>query len=390
MNDRFPISFSDVINSDLTRSLREKSWPSVTALKGRDPLRIVDLFSGCGGLTLGAFQASMNLGRLLEISLAVDNSQAALDVFSDNFDRFSKRTLMSSVCELVIEGDYSNLSEVGGVLATELDNIDVLLAGPPCQGNSDLNNRSRRNDPRNDLYLIPAVFASKALPKIILIENVPSVIHGASEVVLRAKQALRNAKYACTEFNADLTGFGLPQSRRRHVLVASLLHTDASLKEALSSVSTSARNIPLYPFISDLDDDASLDGPVFSRHSRPSIANKARIDVLFNNDLFDLPNSFRPSCHRDKQHSYVSMYGRLNAGQPSQTITSGFGSMGQGRFIHPTQRRTITPHEAARIQGFPDYFSFARAKSLTALRKMIANAVAPVVSSTLITALLRK
>jgi DNA (cytosine-5)-methyltransferase 1 len=68
------------------------------------------------------------------------------------------------------------------------------------------------------------------------------------------------------------------------------------------------------------------------------------------------------------------MYGRLKPHEPAQTITSGFGSPGQGRFVHPTQLRTLTPHEAARLQFFPDFFDFSLAKKKTALASMIGNA----------------
>jgi len=61
--------------------------------------------------------------------------------------------------------------------------------------------------------------------------------------------------------------------------------------------------------------------------------------------------------------------------EPAQTITSGYGCPGQGRFIHPAQPRTLTPHEAARIQYFPDFFDFSKAKNRSALAFMIGNAV---------------
>ena len=81
------------------------------------------------------------------------------------------------------------------------------------------------------------------------------------------------------------------------------------------------------------------------------------------------------------------MYGRIKPDEPAQTITTGFGSMGQGRFVHPTRERLITPHEAARIQGFPDFFSFARrdgeAITRTALQRVIGNAVPPPVAARL-------
>ena len=83
----------------------------------------------------------------------------------------------------------------------------------------------------------------------------------------------------------------------------------------------------------------------------------------------------RPDCHRLKEHSYKSVYGRMYWEQPAQTITSGFTSMGQGRFVHPKAKRTITPHEAARLQFIPDFFSFGDTIRRTSLAEIIGNAV---------------
>ena len=84
------------------------------------------------------------------------------------------------------------------------------------------------------------------------------------------------------------------------------------------------------------------------------------------------------------------MYGRMHWDRPAQTLTSGFGSMGQGRYVHPTRPRLITPHEGARIQGFPDFFDFGGIESVTALREMIANAVPPQLSATFVAEFLRR
>ena len=67
----------------------------------------------------------------------------------------------------------------------------------------------------------------------------------------------------------------------------------------------------------------------------------------------------------------------MYADNPAPTITSGFGSIGQGRFGHPYEKRTLTPHEAARVQFIPDYFKFDSALTRVALQKMIGNAVPP-------------
>src|SRR6185312_3602501 len=98
---------------------------------------------------------------------------------------------------------------------------------------------------------------------------------------------------------------------------------------------------------------------------------------LFEHGLYDLPNNQRPECHRDGNHSYRSVYGRLRWTEPAQTITTGFGSMGQGRYVHPQRRRTLTPHEAARLQTFPDWFDFGKETRRGVLAKAIGNAVPP-------------
>jgi len=114
---------------------------------------------------------------------------------------------------------------------------------------------------------------------------------------------------------------------------------------------------------------------MFKSPSKLNEENLGRIRYLMRHGLRDLPNRLRPPCHQDGDHSYKSMYGRLSYAEPAQTITSGFGSPGQGRFVHPTQPRTLTPHEAARVQFFPDWFDFSVVKTRTALATMIGNAV---------------
>jgi DNA (cytosine-5)-methyltransferase 1 len=104
---------------------------------------------------------------------------------------------------------------------------------------------------------------------------------------------------------------------------------------------------------------------------------RKRIDYLFDNQLYELPNEERPPCHRDKSHSYDTVYGRLRWDAPSQTITSGFYSMCMGRYVHPEQRRTLTAREAARLQFFPDFYDFSPAISRSKLAVIIGNAVPP-------------
>jgi DNA (cytosine-5)-methyltransferase 1 len=239
------------------------------------------------------------------------------------------------------------------------------------------------------LYTVPVVFGLNANAKVMIVENVPSVVHATDQVVAAALEALDAKCYSVVEFLADAQDFGLPQTRKRHFLIASRIHTKEELNQLLSMIPRRSNDIRLWDFISDLETELDEVAHYSSKLSKISARNQERIMYLFASNCFDLPNYLRPPCHRDKQHSYRSMYGRLRADLPAQTITSGFGSMGQGRFVHPTQRRMITPHEAARIQGFPDYFKFSPITKLTALREMIGNAVAPPIGAVLLTLLFK-
>jgi len=352
-------------------------------------LKVVDLFSGCGGLSLGAAIACTQLDRRLKIEFAADSWEEALAVYKSNFKDSLSASSTEDLSVLVESPGSTTLTPRGLDIAKACGEIDVVMAGPPCQGHSDLNNSSRRDDPRNLLYTIPVALGIKTKAKVLIIENVPTVVHATDKVVSSALVTLRSNGYSVVEFLANAEDFGLPQARKRHVLIASRIHSAAELKTLTGKIPRRTEPVGLWNFISDLEDTSNEESGIFDQSSKISAENALRIKYLFESDSYDLPDRLRPACHRDKAHSYVSMYGRLRPEHPAQTITSGFGSMGQGRFVHPTRPRMITPHEAARIQGFPDYFSFAEAKKLTALRKMIGNAVAPPVCAVLIALLFK-
>jgi DNA (cytosine-5)-methyltransferase 1 len=109
---------------------------------------------------------------------------------------------------------------------------------------------------------------------------------------------------------------------------------------------------------------------------------------LASDDCSCVPYERRPDCHRNGGHTYKSVYGRLHWDRPAQTITTGFSSVGQGRFVHPRRPRTITPHEAARLQFIPDFFRFGSA-ARGELTTMIGNAVPPRATFAMVLALLR-
>ena len=119
--------------------------------------------------------------------------------------------------------------------------------------------------------------------------------------------------------------------------------------------------------------------PTPRRSTELTEANRDRIRWLFDNDEHDLALGQRPECHQDGT-SYGAVYGRMHADRPAPTITTGYMTPGRGRFVHPTEHRTLTPAEAARLQGFPDDYCFrpapGRLPSRSQLTKWIGDAVA--------------
>jgi DNA (cytosine-5)-methyltransferase 1 len=350
---------------------------------GEAAIRVVDLFCGCGGLTLGVAEAARRLGYSLEIPLAVDSDADARTVFEHNFP--GATTKARAVEELFAGELGSRPTPDEKALRRETGRVDILAGGPPCQGHSDLNNHTRRRDPRNALYDRMARATEVLEPSVVVIENVPAVVRDAAGVVGVAEQALRDAGYAVAHRTMNLGELGVPQRRRRHLLIA-FADDSKNPMEVLDQLSSpcaehSTRSVRwAIEDLEDLEPDNDFD-----RAPSPNEENARRIEWLFTRDKHDLDNSERPKCHREKKHTYNSMYGRLSWDEPAQTITTGFGSMGQGRYVHPSQPRTITPHEAARLQGFPDFFDFAVVAKRTAWARLIGNAVPPLLASNVAT-----
>ena len=374
------------IHRERNRELCTASWSRLKSnlVKVSGPgFPIVDLFCGCGGLSLGAFEAVKALSQSPYIAYALDMHDPSLQVYRRNFDVSPRLTPCQDI-QGSIDGEFGQPATRNELAILDvIDRPKLLLAGPPCQGHSDLNNRTRRNDPRNNLYLRVVRFAELSQPEFVCIENVPGALHDKTRVVQEAEHNLSMLGYKTQTLIVSGSHVGLPQRRRRLVLLGTRQLT------ALPIHLTQIRpNAPIEDWIGDLQCEYLNSTDLFGTPSKMTDINRHRSDYLYENDVYELPNSFRPSCHRDKDHSYNSVYGRLNWGVPAPTITTGFGCMGQGRFLHPEERRVLTPHEAARLQTFPDFFSFSGVASRRDLQKMIGNAVPPKMAATILFALL--
>jgi len=360
--------------------------PSLVTQK-QGELTILDLFCGCGGLTLGVTEAIQALGLDPIVKMAVDVDDDGLDVYSTNFR--PKQVLHRNVSSLVDFQIYDRWEAAEFAYHPELlvpevtglkGKVDLLVAGPPCQGHSNLNNHTRREDPRNLLYLSVVAIGVALDVKGFIIENVPDVVNDKQGVVQTARVLLEKAGYTTTDYVLAAHELGCAQTRRRHFTVAT-----KGIPVQLPTVAEIMKKptVGIDWAIGDLLDKNS--SPVMDTVPTLSAENQRRIEYLFDEDLYDLPNEVRPDCHKNG-HTYKSVYGRLRWNQPSGTITTGFLTPGRGRYIHPLRRRVLTPHEAARIQGFPDCFSFTTENNpepnRTSLSKWIGDAVPPILGYT--------
>lgn len=345
-------------------------WPVNENADGeRQVLKLADLFCGTGPMSLGVIEAAKALDIEVIPTFAVDLEPTAAHNYALNFPTADVITdditkLLNGEC-----GCAATPEEAG--LISRIGRIDFMIAGPPCQGHSDLNNHTRRDDPRNMLILKACRFVELFMPKYVIIENVQGIRHDKNGVLNEAKEILANLGYNLSEHLLMASKYGVAQNRRRFLLVGSLDSIDVDLSHYEKGT---AHNVMWA--ISDLA-AAYDDNETFNSAAIHSKTNQERIDYLFDHDMHDLPYQQRPKCQRKPTNRYTSVYGRMYPDRPAPTITSGFGSIGQGRFCHPLQRRTLTPHEAARVQFIPDYFKFSSDLSRVALQKMIGNAVPP-------------
>lgn len=345
-------------------------------------ISIADMFCGAGGLSYGVREAVLAAGMVPRFVLAGDNNLPALDVYRRNFDpeHWSSRNIWTSVTNSYSyrNGRARFVGEpriVDDALLGAVGKVDILLGGPPCEGHSTSNNVSRRSDPRNMYYVAMPALAVALKAKAVIVENVPGIRHDRRQILDEAKALFGSRGYYVDEAVIDATRLGLPQTRKRHILVASV-DGQPDLSAAVKATARPPRDLRWA--IGDIVQREAQD--FMDMPAELSKANRDRIDYLFSHDEFDLPNEWRPDCHRDG-HTYPSIYGRLRWDRPAGTITTGFNTPGRGRFIHPELRRTITPREAARIQGFPDTFEFRTVDgnplSRSNVSKMIGGAVPP-------------
>ena len=344
--------------------------------------RIVDLFSSVGGLTLGASLELAERELSARPMLALDVDQGALAVYKQNWA--TAQTINQSIREVV--DSQHKLGRAGWEFAYEpellvpalqeqVGRTDLVVAGPPCQGNSALNNSTLGNDPRNKLYLDAAAVAVALDADRIVIENVPGVVWSKDNIVGVTAELLQSRGYELEMGVLAADYFGWPQTRKRFFMVASKVSSPVPFADIKGAFGR-----PALPVTWAIDGVKASSNPddLYRSPANLSDVSVDRITKLDAAGLYNMPLELRPDSHKGGT-TYIASYGRMRPDKPAPTITTGFFTPGRGRFIHPLELRTLTGHEAARIQGFPDWYSFtATPHTRTSLAKWIGDAVPPI------------
>lgn len=317
----------------------------------------IDLFSGCGGLSRGLKDAGF------AVKAAVEN-----DVKAQHTYKLNHREV-----RLYAE-DIRNV-EAATVLRDlnlEIGELDLIAGCPPCQGFSRLRTRNQQvyvEDERNDLVAEFLRFVIAMRPKAVMLENVPSL--GKDHRFVSMRNQLMANGYKTEVRVLDAGDYGVPQRRKRLIMIASRVHKPEVAPPVFSQ--TTVR-----------DAFRGLEAPSGSRdklHAFPerrSEAVKALIALIPKNggSRSDLGDAYQLPCHK-RTNGFHDVYGRMAWDALSPTITSGCHNPSKGRFLHPSFNRTITLREAAVLQGFPRTYKFDIAHGKEAIALMIGNALPP-------------
>lgn len=320
------------------------------------PVVTVDCFSGAGGLGLGFKVAGF------DAALALDADAAAVATYARN---------LGPVAEMLDVRSPEIFSRIARAVGKR---PYILVGGPPCQGFSH-QRRGEPTDPRNELVLRYAALAVQAerKPEAIVLENVTDLDLPRGKHILREyMRILDSAGYVCFRHDLNSADFAVAQLRKRIIVVAvqkAIAHLYRgpepltpthwlSVGEALKGLPPPRDDVPNHVAAAEGSQNRRRIAYVEMGHGRMSI-----------------PTDLQLLCHSTSYRGHRDVYGRLDWFSQARTLTAGFDSFTRGEYGHPFEHRSITPREAARIQGFPDWFEFLGNRA--EVRRQIGNAVPP-------------
>ncbi len=314
----------------------------------------VDLFCGAGGLTQGLKNAGFR------VLAAVEIDTTACEAYRDNHADVK-----------LIEKDIRTVTR-RNVLGSNRKTIDLLAACPPCQGFSSMrtkNGKRKNRDEQNDLIFEVLRLVRSLRPKGVMLENVPGLAR--SEKFTKFLKGLRSVGYECNWAILNTNDYGVPQSRRRLIVLAgrtgvpefaSECRRRRTVREAIGHLPTPATSSdPLHNYV---------------QAQSSTVAKRIRSIPKNGGSRSALVGALKLSCHKST-NGFKDVYGRMAWNKPAPTITGGCINPSKGRFVHPTQNRAITIREAALLQTFPARYRLPIHRGRYAMALLVGNALPP-------------
>ena len=328
---------------------------------------IIDLFCGCGGLSLGFEKAGYN------VLLGIDMWKDALETFKYNHKNSD-----------VLCADLSSLSPEKVEEIIDRQSVDVIIGGPPCQGFSIAGKRIVEDD-RNKLYKSFVRMVSYFKPKAFVMENVPNILSIGGGIVKEAIiKDFEELGYTVVNKVLLASDYGVPQNRRRAIFVGMLDGKTFDYPEP-----STQKPVTSWEAISDLPEESIAEGGPYTSEPQSEYQKLMRCNSkgVFNHEV---------TIHSEQTKEIIAMvpdggnykdlplnlqqtrkvhiaWTRLNSKRPSITIDTG-----HRHHFHYSFNRIPTVRESARIQSFPDDFVFLCSK--TSQFKQVGNAVPPLMA----------
>ncbi|MDO5555688.1 MAG: DNA cytosine methyltransferase [Clostridia bacterium] len=361
-------------------------------------MKIIDLFAGCGGLSLG-FELEG-----FKIPLAIEKDEWASETYKRNHP-YTK----------VITGDITQIVDLENILGKNNLPIDGIIGGPPCQGFSLSGNRDK-NDPRNSLFMEFVRFVKYYTPKFFVMENVTGILSMKTKDNQNVKdlilQEYNNAGYNVKICKLNAAEYGVPQSRLRIVFIGirkDIIFDQMNLgpkpflfKDKQITIEQAIMDLPQicsgegaekleYKNMPQNDYQKWVRKNSCAIYNHISMRHTKRLIERFKNITFGQSVADVEKCHQQRKRGDVSkisgkIYSQNNMrpfpNKPSPTIPASF----QSNFIHPYLNRNFTAREGARLQSFPDTYIFYGKRTTMSWEKnlsqyqQIGNAVPPLLA----------
>lgn len=340
----------------------------------------LDLFSGAGGMSLGAKNAG------IEVKFSVEKDLHAVRTYAHNFP----------TCQIFAEDIHCFDPEV---LSFE---PEIIFGGPPCQGYSTSNQRTRTKDnPQNWLFYEFLRIIQKTEPQWVVIENVKGILETEGRFFFNSiVERLKKFGYFTTHIVLNAVHYGVPQNRTRLFIIANKkksfyfienkCHKEITVDEAISDLPTieNGNTIEYLPYSNDahslyaskLRQNKSIcTNNLVTKNSSYILERYKHIPPGGNWEK--IPEALMTTYH-DRLRCHTGIYHRLRGDAPSVVI----GNYRKNMLIHPIYDRGLSVREAARIQSFPDWFEFMG--TIGFQQQQVGNAVPPMLAQCVFTQIL--